>query len=466
METPSASARDVVLNPATEEILCTVPRSTSDQVAQVVDRAASAFAAWSQCPPGERANALLRLADAVEKRTEELARLESSNVGKPMGLARDEVAFVIDNLRFFAGAARFLEGRATAEYMRGYTSSSRREPLGVVAAITPWNFPMMMAAWKVGAALAAGNCLVLKPSELTPLTTLRLVELAAQVVGPDILSAVTGDGPSVGRALVRHPRCRLVSLTGSVATGIDIMRQAASGLKRTHLELGGKAPVLVFKDADLGAAIDSLCIAGYYNSGQDCTAACRVLAQSEVAEEVGQRLADAARRLVVGDPASSDGVEMGPVISAQHRDRVLGFVERAIESNGRLLCGGHAIDGPGFFVAPTVITGVAQHSEIVQNEVFGPVVTVQEFTDEQNAVLLANDVRYGLAASIFTRDAGRVARLTRSLEFGTVWVNDHLPIVAEMPFGGYKSSGFGRDMSIYAVDEYTQLKHVMTKLGA
>jgi 1-pyrroline dehydrogenase len=459
-------ARDPILNPSTGEAIGDAPVGNAADVDRAVRAAEAAFAEWARTTPSERAEALLKLADSIEGHAGELAQLESSDVGKPMWLADSELPFIVDNLRFFAGAARNLEGRATAEYMRGYTSSIRREPLGVVGQITAWNFPLAIAVWKIGPALAAGNCVVLKPSELTPLTTLRLAELAADILPAGVLNVVVGRGETIGQALVEHTVPRMISMTGSIETGKRIARGAAATLKRVHLELGGKAPVIVFDDADLDLVVSTLRLAGYYNSGQDCGAACRVLAQGGMAEAVAERLGEALDTLKVDDPAMGEEVEMGPVASGPHRERVLGFVDRAVESGARLVRGGAALDRAGFFVAPTVVAGVEQDAEIVQQEVFGPVVTVQRFDDEAQALTWANDVKYGLASSVFTRNVGRASRMARELQFGTVWINDHLPIVAEMPWGGFKLSGLGKDMSQYSMDEYTQIKHVMTNLGA
>ena len=450
-----------VINPASGEVLARVPDGSAADVDRAVAAAGEAFPAWGGATPGERAEALLGLAALVESHAEELSRLESANVGKPIELAREEIPVCVDNLRFFAGAARCLEGRPAGEYLEGYTSMLRREPLGVVGQIAPWNYPLMMAVWKIGPALAAGNTVVLKPSEMTPLTTLRVAELAREVLPAGVLNVITGDGDPVGAALVRHPDVRMVSLTGSVATGRWIAREAAATLKRVHLELGGKAPMIVFDDADLEAVTAGIRLGAFTNSGQDCTAASRVLVAAGVHDELLERLIPAVRSLQVGDPAEGEDVEMGPVVSARQRERVLGFVER---TRAEVLTGGAARDGAGFFVEPTVIAGAAQDDEIVQEEIFGPVVSVQSFDAEAQALAWANDVRYGLAASVWTRDIGRAMRASRALQFGTVWVNDHLPLQSEMPHGGFKESGYGNDMSVYSVAEYTELKHVMVKL--
>jgi 1-pyrroline dehydrogenase len=409
---------------------------------------------------------LLRLADVMEENGEELARLESQNVGKPMPIARDEIPFSADCLRFFAGAARTLEGKSAAEYVAGYTSFLRREPLGIVAGITPWNYPLMMVVWKLGPALAAGNVQILKPAEQTPLTTLRFLELAQEVLPPGVVNVVTGDGVPVGDGLVRHPDISLVSLTGDVDTGKTIARNASDTLKRVHLELGGKAPMVVLDDADPAAVAAAVKVGGYFNSGQDCTASSRILVAERVYDDVMSETVDAVESLTVGDPSETDDVEMGPVISAEQQERVLGFVERAIAAKATVVTGGGAVGDRGFFVAPTIVTDVEQTSEIVQNEVFGPVVTMQRFASDEEAVAMANDVRYGLAASVFSENVGRAMKVAGRLDFGTVWVNEHLfPLTSEMPHGGFKESGYGKDMSLYSMEEYTRIKHVCVKLG-
>jgi 1-pyrroline dehydrogenase len=454
-----------VLNPATGETIAEVPASTEADVAQAVDAAKRALPEWLETTPKERGEILLKLADVMEQHGEEIVELESLNVGKPIAVAREEIPAMVDNLRFFAGAARTLRDQTTGEYMQGYTSWVRREPHGIVAGIAPWNYPLFMAVWKFGPALAAGNVEILKPSEQTPLTLLRFMELVQEIVPPGVLNVVTGDGVPAGAALVEHPDVRLVSVTGDVETGKEVARRAAATLKRVHLELGGKAPVVVFDDADPAAVAEGIKIGGYWNSGQDCTAASRVVAGPKIYDRLLEELVPAVESLNVADPAEGEDVEMGPVISAAQQERVLGFLDRATSSGATVLTGGGTNGSRGFFVRPTVVADVAQDSEIVQKEVFGPVVTVQRFQDDDEAIAWANDVPYGLAASVWTRDIARALNASRKLQFGTVWINDHIPIMSEMPHGGYKQSGYGKDQSIYAVEEYTQLKHVMANLG-
>jgi 1-pyrroline dehydrogenase len=454
-----------VLNPATGETIAEVPRGTEADVERAVAAARKALPDWLDKTPKDRMELLLKLADLIDEHADELTQLESQNVGKPMSIAADEMPFCADNLRFFAGAARTLEGKAAAEYVEGYTSIVRREPLGIVVGITPWNYPLMMAAWKLGPALAAGNVQILKPAEQTPLTTLRLAELAQEVLPPGVLQVITGDGVPVGDALVKHRDIALVSVTGDVETGKTIARNAADTLKRVHLELGGKAPMVVLDDADPATVAEAIKIGGFWNSGQDCTASSRILVSEAVYDDVLGATVPVIEGMKVADPADGDDVDMGPVISREQQERVLGFLERLDGGGGTVVTGGGTIGDRGFFVRPTIVADVSQDAEIVQREVFGPVVTVQRFSSDDEAIAMANGVRYGLAASVFSSSLGRAMSAARKLDFGTVWINEHLfPLASEMPHGGFKESGYGKDMSLYSMEEYTRIKHVAVKL--
>jgi 1-pyrroline dehydrogenase len=453
-----------IISPVDEKVLGKVPKGTQKDVDRAVGAAAAAFEKWQDSTPQDRSLMLLKLADRIEQSGDELASLEADNVGKPIGLAKAEIPFLVDNLRFFAGACRCLEGKAAGEYLAGYTSIIRREPVGVVGSIAPWNYPLMMAIWKIGPALAAGNTVVLKPSEQTPLTTIRLAELSADIFPPGVFNVITGHGEPVGAGLVKHPRVGMVSLTGDVATGKEVAKAASASLKRVHLELGGKAPVIIFDDADMDLVVPGIKMAGFANSGQDCTAAARLYVSGRTYDNVMGKLVPAVESLVVGD-IQDENTNMGPVISAEHRKRVSGFLERAKAKKGtKLLTGGGAKKGKGFWMEPTVVEA-KQGDEIVQKEVFGPVITVTRFGSDDEALAWANDVDYGLSASVWTTNVNRALNASRRLRFGTVWINDHLPLVSEMPHGGYKQSGYGKDMSMYAIEDYTQVKHVMARIA-
>jgi len=455
-----------LVDPTTGAVVAQAPVSTAADVDRAFAAAARAFEGWGATTPSERQQALLKIADALEARSQELVELEAQNTGKPFALtASEEIPPMVDQIRFFAGAARVLEGRATAEYLAGHTSWIRREPIGVVGQVTPWNYPMMMAVWKFAPAIAAGNTVVLKPSDTTPETTLLMAEIAAEFLPPGVLNVVTGDR-STGAAIVEHPTPAMVSITGSVRAGMQVAEAAAHDVKRVHLELGGKAPVVVFDDADLEAAAEAIAVAGYFNAGQDCTAATRVLAGPGIHDDFVSALAEQARSAKVGLPDDPDAL-LGPVNNANQLRHVSGFVDR-LPDHASVAVGGARVEGlgDGYFWQPTVVSGLRQDDEAVQDEIFGPVITVQRFSDEAQALAWANGVRYGLASSVWTKDFGKAMRMSRSLDFGCVWINTHIPLVAEMPHGGYKQSGYGKDMSKYAVEDYTEIKHVMVNLEA
>ncbi|WP_033375972.1 aminobutyraldehyde dehydrogenase [Actinopolyspora halophila] len=457
-----ASGRGIdVVDPCSEEVLFQAPNGTAADVDRAVSAASAAQSAWARRVPKDRSDVLHAIADRVAEHAELLATLEAANTGKPFEVARDDVAGTVDSFRFMAGAVRASTSMAAGDYVDEHLSVIQREPLGVIGVVTPWNYPLMMAAWKIAPILAAGNTLVLKPSEHTPITTLKFAELVADLLPAGVVNIVTGYGDVVGDRLSRHPDVQMVALTGSVGSGRAVARNAAEDLKRVHLELGGKAPVVVCADADLAAAASALRTAGYWNSGQECGAGCRVLVHESVADQLVEHLVGEVSTLTVGDPRAGSDVELGPVVSKAHYDRVLGYLHRAQQDGARAAIGGDALDGPGYFIAPTVLVDVPADAEITREEVFGPVVTVETFTDEDEAIRRANAVPYGLAASVWTDDARRSHTLAARLDAGTVWVNSHLVLASELPWGGFKGSGYGRDLSLYALDDYSRTKHIM-----
>ena len=453
-----------LVNPATGQPFATAPKSNAADIDAAFKAASDAFVDWRDSTPSQRQRALLKIADAIEERAEEVIAIECENTGKPFSLTTsEEVPPMVDQIRFFAGAARNLEGKSAGEYMPGMTSMIRREPVGVIGQVTPWNYPMMMAVWKWAPAIAAGNTVVLKPSDTTPASTVWMANLMAEFLPAGVFNVVCGERET-GAALVNHARPDMVSITGSVGAGIQVAESAAKQVKRVHLELGGKAPVVVFADADLAAAAEAIAIAGYFNAGQDCTAATRVIVQDSVYEQFVGLLTEQAKGIAIGAPADED-VFLGPVNNANQLSRVSDLLSR-VPSHAQVMTGGSALDRPGFFFPATVVAGLRQEDELIQKEIFGPVITVQKFSDEAQAVSMANGVEYGLASSVWTANHGTAMRMAKAFDFGCVWINTHIPLVAEMPHGGFKRSGYGKDLSGYGFEDYTRIKHVMTNLGA
>jgi len=453
-----------LVNPATGQPFATAPKSNSADIDAAFKAASDAFVDWRDSTPSQRQRALLKIADAIEERAEEVIAIECENTGKPISLTTsEEVPPMVDQIRFFAGAARNLEGKSAGEYMPGMTSMIRREPVGVIGQVTPWNYPMMMAVWKWAPAIAAGNTVVLKPSDTTPASTVWMANLMAEFLPAGVFNVVCGERET-GASLVNHARPDMVSITGSVGAGIQVAESAAKQVKRVHLELGGKAPVVVFADADLAAAAEAIAIAGYFNAGQDCTAATRVIVQDSVYDQFVGLLTEQAKAIAIGAPADED-VFLGPVNNANQLSRVSDLLSR-VPSHAQVMAGGSALDRPGFFFPATVVAGLRQEDELIQKEIFGPVITVQKFSDEAQAVTMANGVEYGLASSVWTTNHGTAMRMSKAFDFGCVWINTHIPLVAEMPHGGFKRSGYGKDLSGYGFEDYTRIKHVMTNLGA